>query len=94
MPYEIGSGIIGDITLYAKWQFVCETDKWFHIGEDRMCLYRNKETEKTINFDVGGDVYYLLMSINPDLRINATSTKKLRMKQNGVIYNGHDWSMM
>ena len=94
MPYEITSTNSGDITLYAKWQFICETDKWFHIGEDRMCLYSNKETEKTINFDIGGDVYYLLMSINPDLRINATSTKKLRMKQNGVIYNGHDWSVM
>ncbi len=94
MPYKIGATDSGDITLYAKWQFICETDKWFHIGEERMCLYSNKETEKTINFDIGGDVYYLLMSINPDLRINATSTKKLRMKQNGVIYNGHDWSVM
>ncbi len=94
MPYEISAKDSGDVTLYAKWQFVCETGKWFHIGEDRMCLYRNKETEKTINFDIGGDVYYLLMSINPDLRINATSTKKLRMQQNGVIYNGHDWSVM
>ena len=94
MPYEISATDSGDITLYAKWQFVCETGKWFHVGEDRMCLYRNKETEKTINFDIGGDVYYLLMSINPDLRINATSTKKLRMQQNGVIYNGHDWSAM
>lgn len=92
MPYEISATESGDITLYAKWQFVCESDKWFHIGEDRMCLYSNKETDKTINFNIDGEVYYLLMSIDPDLRINATSTKKLRMLQNGIIYNGYDWS--
>lgn len=93
-PYEISKDSVGDITLYAKWQFVCETDKWLHIGEDRMCLYRNKETGQAINFDIHGNIYYLLLSDEPGRTINMESNKKLRVLQEGVIYNGHDWSIM
>lgn len=88
----------GPLTLYAKWDFECESDKWFHIGDNhKICLYdKNHRTHPAIAVDIGtnnDNPYYILLSDDKNKPAHAGSTLKMHIEYGGKTYNAHDKSV-
>ena len=88
----------GDITLYAKWEFNCESGKWSHIGgdeNDKMCLYETKPSAPALKILIDNVPYYAYLSERGDnsKTINKDSTKKLHIQIDDTVYNAHDASV-
>ena len=82
-----------NITLYAKWSFVCESGKWMRIGNERMCLYSEKETSPSMVLDVRGTPYYIMLSEDSEKPVHDGSGKKMHIEYGGSTYNAHDASV-
>ena len=79
-----------EITLYAVWGPVCNSRKWLHIGNQRMCLYKNKYTDTALATNIDGQTYYLNMCKDCEKTITEGSNKQLRIKYNNDVYNIYD----
>ncbi len=87
------SVISGNITLYAKWDFACESGKWLRVGKDRICLYSEKQTSPSMAIEISGVPYYIMLSDDEELPIHQGSTQKMHIDYDGIIYNAHDASI-
>ena len=105
-PEEMVSGTItrwtslGNKTLYAQWtenKFVCESNKFLHIGDDTACLSTEKITSPSFGVGQGNKTYYLQMTMEQPgktgLRMNENSNKQLNVMYKGDVYNVHDASI-
>ena len=82
-----------DLTLYAKWAFVCESGKWMHVGDEKLCLYSDKLTSPSMVVDLDGALYYIMLSEDSEIPIHSGSNKKMHADYNGILYNVHDASV-
>lgn len=79
-------------------EYNCVSGKYLHIGKDdkdKICLLESKP-ESQPTFVVGwgkNKKYYVILSEDENMPINNKSSKKLRVKYNGIIYNAHDDSV-
>ena len=74
-------------------EFVCESGKYLHIGEDKMCLTKTKpHTRPLLVTKIGNKQYYLRMTPS-EVPINNTSNKKFNVLHNGMVYRVFDESM-
>lgn len=90
-----GSLCDGGKTFYAKWEFKCDPEHWFHVGDDHICMYETKQTTPTIKVNVNGNDRYLMLSDNPNLPMNQDANgRKMRVQYNGTPYNVHDKSVL
>ena len=96
----IGPWTSGNKTLYAQWtenEFICDTGKFLHIGNDKVCLSATQTTHPALGIGRGDKTYYLRMTEKPagkkGLSINKESRKRLKALYNGVEYNIHDESV-
>ena len=84
-------------TVYAKWDFVCESGKWYHIGEndkDKICLYADKKTSPAIAIaNANEDTYYISLSSDSELKINKDSDIKMHVLIGDQTYNAYDESV-
>ena len=77
---------------------ICESEKYLHIGEDKVCLSETKPAGSPA-LAVGNkrNKYYLYMTKKLDedegLNINKDSDKKLNVLYRGSVYNVHDDSV-
>ena len=83
----------GNLTLYAKWEFECESGKWMHIGENKVCLYTEQQTHPSVVVDMNGTPYYMMLSTDSNLPIHDGTTQKFHVEYNGGTYNVHDASV-
>jgi uncharacterized repeat protein (TIGR02543 family) len=83
----------GNLTLYAKWEFECESGKWMHIGNSKVCLYTEQKTHPSIVVDMNGTPYYMMLSTDSNLPIHDGTTQKFHVEYNGGMYNIHDASV-
>ena len=85
----------GDKVFYATWEFVCESGKWLHAGEDKICLYDNKEADlPAIRIETAKGTSYMLLKEDADLPINAQSQKKFHVQKDAnTLYNAYDKSV-
>ena len=73
--------------------FVCDTGKWLHIGNEKMCLYDYKPSFPALAVQIQEETYYLRMESGiEDLKINDHSNKKFKIERDGTIYNVSDVS--
>ena len=92
-------GTIGPKTFYASWLpsgETCDSGYWLHVGDAKACLSPTKTVPSlAIMVKPEEDPYYLRMTQNPNLKLNAEygSKTKLRIKHGNKIYNVHDDSI-
>jgi uncharacterized repeat protein (TIGR02543 family) len=94
--YIIPNTATGKQTLYAKWVFYCESQKWMHIGEnpdDKICLTDEKPNGPSMAIQTNDGVYYIILTDNNNININKSSDKKMRVQYNSEIFNAHDNSI-
>ena len=99
---SISADAADDITLYAKWEFNCESGKWLHIGtdaNDKLCLYdiENKPAGKVVGIMIGDAPYYMFLTKQTETdskKINKNSNTKLHVEIDGDVYNAHDASVL
>ena len=76
--------------------FICDTNKYLHIGEDKMCLSETKPNSSPV-MAIGKNnrKYYLRMTekIGDGLRLNQNSNKMFNILYHNKIYNVHDASV-
>ena len=90
---KIPSGAIGDKVFFAEWEFVCESGKWMHIGDEKMCLYSEQwKTHPAGAINIKGTKYYMLLTDDENVPIHKGSAKKFHIKIGNKIYNAHDAS--
>ena len=93
------SGWENNITLTAKWventpeEFVCESNAWLHVGEDKACLATTYFEKPILVIKGKKGTYYLKATRNSDLPMSKDTTKQLRMNLKGTVYNIHDESV-
>jgi uncharacterized repeat protein (TIGR02543 family) len=64
----IRQGSVGNRIFYAKWNAVCESNKWFHIGDEKICMYETRQTHPTLVVKMrNGKLYYMNVSTNTNL---------------------------
>ncbi len=93
--YIIPNTATGKQTLYAKWEFYCESQKWMHIGEnpdDKICLTDEKPNGPSMAIQTNDGVHYIILT-NDDININKISDKKMHVQYNNETYNAHDNSI-
>ena len=95
-----GPWTVGDKTLYAQWtkeEFVCDSGKYLHIGNDAACLYTQKPSSPAFAVGKGNKKYYLKMTKkteHPDgLPMNEESNKQINVLYDDELYNVHDASV-
>lgn len=95
-----GPWTVGDKTLYAQWtkeEFVCDSGKYLHIGNDAACLYTQKPGSPAFAVGKGNKKYYLKMTKkteHPDgLPMNEESNKQINVLYDDELYNVHDASV-
>jgi hypothetical protein len=80
----------GDIHLYVKWRSQCDIGKWWHIGNQKMCLSQNKpNTKPYFVMSINGQEYYALMSMY-EKNIHRGETYKLKTQLGDNIYFIYD----
>ena len=85
----------GDKVFYATWEFVCESGKWLHAGEDKICLYDKKEADlPAIRIETAKGTSYMLLKEDANLPINSRSQKKFHVQKDAnTLYNAYDKSV-
>ena len=90
-----------NMNLYAQWsekEFVCDSGKFLHIGDDTACLSTIKRTSPALGIGKGNKKYYLNMAYKHNgttgLNINKESNKQINVLYNGTLYNVHDDSIV
>ncbi|MBR5904251.1 MAG: hypothetical protein IKZ49_01810 [Alphaproteobacteria bacterium] len=75
--------------------FECSSNKWLMIGDnDRMCLsYEKPNGTKSLAISLPDKTYFIPLSSNLNLNINAESNKKMYVYYNGTTYSAHDESV-
>ena len=84
----------GDRVFYAKWNFVCESNKWLHINDEKVCLYSEPNSYPAIKINLKDAPYYVNLSENPETPIHHGSRKKMHVNMNNTIFNVYDNSVM
>lgn len=84
----------GHKVFYARWEFVCESGKWWHIDDEKICLYKSKGTNAAVSVDLDAGIHYLLMKEQADLPIHKGSQKKFRIQRGNKVYNAYDKSVI
>ena len=84
----------GGKVFYARWEFVCESGKWWHIDNEKVCLYANKGNSAAVSMALDSGVHYLLIKEQEDLVIHKGSKKKFRIQRGNKVYNAYDKSML
>ncbi len=91
---------LGNKTLYAQWteeEFVCDSGKFLHIGDDAACLITEKPGSPAFAVGNGNKKYYLKMTEKQDgnegLNMNEDSNKRINVLYKGTLYNVHDESV-
>ena len=91
---------LGNKTLYAQWteeEFVCDSGKFLHIGDDVACLITEKPGSPAFAVGNGNKKYYLKMTEKQDgnkgLNMNEDSNKRINVLYKGTLYNVHDESV-
>ena len=91
---SINDVFVGDITLYAKWNFVCESGKWLHVGgNDKLCLYSDKPGVPNLSVMIDNTTYYVILTDDASLPIHEDSDLKWRLMIENRAYNAHDLSV-
>ena len=88
-----GPWTVGNKVLYAQWsknEFVCDSNKFLHIGNDKACLITTKPSSPALAIRKGNQTYYLYMTQDERLKMNEKSNKRLKILYEGDIYNVHD----
>ena len=99
-PIEyINTNGYGHVTLYAKWQFYCESGKWLHVGHketDKICLYSedNKPALPTMVFDTSDGPHYIMLTDDANTHMHEGSNRKFRLKIGNRVYNAYDASVI
>ncbi len=102
--WENGSGTViaandvltGNQVLYSDWGFNCDSGRYFHIGNEQVCIAESKRTEHALVIQYDPEhTYYIHATPNSehDYTINSSSIHKLKADYNGTIYNLHDASV-
>ena len=87
----IRQGSVGDRIFYAKWNAICESDRWFHVGDEKICMYETRQTHPTVVVKMrNGKLYYMNVSTNTNLPIHKDSRKKMHIKIGNTTYNVYD----
>lgn len=91
----------GNKTLYAQWteeEFVCDSGKFLHIGNDAACLSQTKQTSPSLAVGNGNKKYYLKMTQKQDgdeaVNMTKESNKQINILYNGDLYNAYDDSII
>ena len=90
---KIPSGSAGNKKFYAKWNFVCNPEHWFHVDRDKICLYETQQTSPTVVLDIDGAMRYMMLSEDKNLPMHRGTTRKMRIKVGNKTYNAHDKSV-
>lgn len=79
----------------CEYEFYCESGKYFHIGDGKVCLYKTKPVDKPVlGIKIKNKSYYIMLSDTGNKTISKGSSKKLRVKIGPKIYNAHDASVL
>ena len=79
----------------CEYEFYCESGKYFHVGDGKVCLYKTKPVDKPVlGIRIKNKSYYIMLSDNANKTISESSSKKLRVKIGPKIYNAHDASVL
>ena len=89
----IPSGSTGNKKYYAKWEFVCESGKWLHINNDKVCLYSVQKTHPSLAISINGETYYGKLTPNLRTPIRKGSRKKMHLEMRTGRYNVYDGSV-
>lgn len=90
----ISWGSFGDKTLHAKWRSLCETNRWLHVGNEKVCLYDTQQTHPALAIRAtNGTVYYANLSQDTDLPLRGGTTMKMHVKIGNKTYNVYDYSV-
>ena len=76
---------------------LCESGVWLHIGEEKMCLYRNKPDGAALVVQIGANKYYVMLTLRTNesnIPITKGSIQKMHIEYNGNTYNAHDASAL
>ena len=90
---QIAKGSTGDKTFYAKWDYACESGKWFHIGNNKICMYSEQQTHPSMAIDMDGTTYYIMLSADENMPMNNNTTSKMHIEYDGQTYNAYDGSV-
>ncbi len=82
-----------EITLYAIWEFVCESGKWLRVGNERICMYEQQTTHPAMVIHKNNVPYYIMLTKDPEIPINKDSSRKMHVEYGGDRYNAHDASV-
>jgi uncharacterized repeat protein (TIGR02543 family) len=83
----------GNIKLYAKWDFECESGKWLRIGDNKVCLYSEQRTHPAIAIDINGTTYYIMLSEDVNKPLHHDTTRKMHVEYGNSVYNAYDASV-
>ena len=83
----------GNVTLYAKWIFECESGKWLRIGDSKVCMYTEQKTHPAVAVDMNGVTYYIMLSDDSELPLHDGTTYKMHVEYDGKTYNAYDASV-
>jgi uncharacterized repeat protein (TIGR02543 family) len=93
MPRIIPHGSTGNKKYYAKWEFVCESGKWLHINNEKLCLYNIQKTHPALAISINGDTYYGKLTPNLSTPIHKGSRKKMHLEMRSGRFNVYDGSV-
>ena len=84
----------GDKVFYATWEFVCESGKWWHVGNEKICLYNNRPQDvPVVRIHTANGISYMLLQEQEDLPIHKDSSKKFHIMKGDKVYNAYDKSL-
>ena len=90
---KIPTGSTGDKKFYAKWNFVCNPEHWYHVGEDKICLYETQQTSPTVKLDIDGSMRYMMLTNDKNIPMHKGTNRKMRIRVGNKTYNAHDKSV-
>ena len=78
--------------FYAKWSFDCPSNKWLHIGEEKMCLTTQAIGKPRIVVMIGDTQHYIPLT-KRNLPIHDGAHSKWRIRIGNQTFNAHDLSV-
>ena len=87
---RLPTGSTGHKTFWAKWEPVCTSGKYLHIGDTAICLYEEKPTSPALAIKIDRTVYYGHMCKDCSKTMNGDTGAKLHIRYNNETYNVYD----
>lgn len=88
---EIPAGSTGHKVFWAKWEPVCNSGKYLHVGTNAICLYEDKPVPgPSLVVMLGDTKYYAHMCTDCDKTMNGATSSKLHIRYNNKTYNVYD----